>query len=116
MHDFKKLNVWIKSMDLASKVYEETAPFPKSEMFGLTNQIRRCAVSIPSNIAEGAGRSTAKDFRNFLHYAYGSSCELETQIRIAISLHYQNEINGNELLHLINDVQKMLYGLINSSK
>ncbi|MFA5010608.1 MAG: four helix bundle protein [Ignavibacteria bacterium] len=82
----KDLEVWKKSIDLVSEIYEITKSFPKEEIYGLTNQIRRSAVSIPSNIAEGAGRNHDKEFIQFLYIAMGSSSELETQIFICKNL------------------------------
>jgi len=82
----KDLEVWKKSMDLVSNIYKITEPFPNKELYGLTNQIRRAAVSVPSNIAEGAARSSKKEFIQFLYIALGSLSELETQIIIANSL------------------------------
>jgi len=76
MNNFRELHVWKKAMNLVKEIYKSTKHFPKEEQFGLTNQIRRCAVSIPSNIAEGAGRGTKKDFSHFLDIAKGSSYEL----------------------------------------
>lgn len=116
MHDYKKLRVWNASMELAKETYQLTDSFPRLEIFGLTNQLRRCSVSIPSNIAEGSGRSTTKDFKYFLHIAYGSTCELETQLILAKELSYQNESDSIRLLAKENDVQKMLFGLIGSNK
>lgn len=78
MHNFKKLHAWNASIEMVTDVYKFTETFPKTEIYGLTNQMRRCAVSISSNIAEGAGRPSNLKFRVFLGYAYGSSCELET--------------------------------------
>lgn len=82
-HSYKGLIVWQKSMDLVTKVYRLTESFPREEMYGLTSQVRRAAISIPSNIAEGRLRSSRKEFRNFLFTAYASGAELETQIEIA---------------------------------
>lgn len=83
MNNYKELKVWQKSVDLAVRIYEITHGFPKEEQYGLTSQIRRCAVSIPSNLAEGSGRNTKADFNNFFGISYGSSCELDTQLIIA---------------------------------
>lgn len=112
MHDFKKLQVWKKAMELVKKIYIATEPFPKTEMYGLTNQVRRSAVSIPSNIAEGSGRSTNKDFKLFLHTAYGSSCELETQLLLSIDLEFATSEELVSIKKDIEDIQKMLFGLI----
>ena len=111
MNNYKNLKIWQKSVDLAVKVYKSTNNFPKEEMYGLTSQIRRCAVSVPSNIAEGSGRNTDKDFRNFLGYSHGSSYELETQLLIANRVGFlENEVF--ESLHEnIIEIQKMNYAL-----
>jgi four helix bundle protein len=88
MNDYKKLQVWREAMDLVSDVYRLTKKFQKEEMFGLTSQMRRCSVSIPSNIAEGAGRNGNKEFIHFLGITFGSCCELDTQLIIAERLGY----------------------------
>jgi len=106
----KDLEVWKKSMDLVSYIYEITEPFPNKELYGLTNQIRRAAVSVPSNIAEGAARSSKKEFIQFLYIALGSLSELETQIIIANRLEYLN--NLDILLEDLKFVQKLINGLI----
>jgi len=82
LHSYKELTVWQKSMDLVTVIYTLTENFPKEEMYGLTSQMRKCAVSIPSNIAEGRLRGTRKDFVQFLRIAYGSGGELDTQLEI----------------------------------
>jgi len=86
MHDFKKLEVWQKSIELPLLIYNLTSKFPKDEIFGLTFQMRRCTVSISSNISEGAGRGSKLEFRRILHFAYGSSFELYTQSMISKKL------------------------------
>ena len=83
MNTYKDLKIWQKSVDLAVRIYEVTRLFPKEELYGLTYQLKKSAVSIPSNIAEGSGRNTKRDFNNFLGISYGSSCELDTQLVIA---------------------------------
>ncbi len=80
---FRELRAWQLGMDLTEKVYLLTDSFPKSEIYGLTSQMRRCAVSIPSNLAEGHGRTSGKEFLQFIGIAYGSICELETQILLS---------------------------------
>jgi four helix bundle protein len=97
----KKLNVWHKSIDLVQKIYELTETFPKIENYGITNQIRRAAVSIPANIAEGAARQTKKEFIQFLHVAQGSLSELDTHLEISIKLQYtgQKELGDIPLLN-----------------
>jgi len=82
MHNFKDLKVWQKSMDLAIDIYKATSLFPRDEKFGLVSQIKRCSVSIPSNIAEGSGRGSDKEFNHFLNISQGSAFELETQLII----------------------------------
>ncbi len=108
-HDFKKLKIWNDSMDLVVFIYKMIALFPKEEMYALSSQIIRCVVSIPSNIAEGSGRSSDKDFANFLHYSYGSSCELETQIELAHRLGYISLVQQEEVFDSIHQIQKMIF-------
>jgi four helix bundle protein len=112
----KNLDVWKKSIEFVQKVYELTETFPKSEFYGLTNQMRRSAVSIPANISEGAARQTKKEFIQFLHMAQGSLSELDTHLEIAIRLGYFKENNFSDLSLLTNDIDKMLTGLIKSLK
>jgi four helix bundle protein len=88
MHRYKELKVWQKAIDLAVEVYRITEKLPKEERYGLISQINRCVVSIPSNIAEGAGRNTSKDFNHFLGISLGSSFELDTQLIISNKLGY----------------------------
>lgn len=107
MHDYKKLKIWQKSVELAVKVYEVTQKFPKSELFGLTAQARRSAVSIASNIAEGAGRSSRKEFGNFLSISNGSACELITQLEIANRVNLLNDAAFQVLKAEISEIQKM---------
>lgn len=110
IRNHKDLEVWKKSMDLVSNIYKITDSFPNKELYGLTNQIRRAAVSVPSNIAEGAARSSKKEFIQFLYIALGSLSELETQIIIANRLEYLN--NLDTLLEDLKFVQKLINGLI----
>ncbi|MEJ2697361.1 MAG: four helix bundle protein [Candidatus Sulfobium sp.] len=114
MKDHKELDVWKNSMDLVAQVYSVTREFPKEELYGLTNQIRRAAVSIPSNISEGAARNSDKEFVQFLHVALGSAAELETQLLIAKRLKYMNQIDV--LTDNLSSVMKMLSGLIRHYK
>jgi four helix bundle protein len=110
--DFHDLVVWQKAMLLTRKVYEATASFPKEEMFGLKSQIRRAAVSIPANIAEGHGRLTDMQFRHFLGNSRGSLSELQTELELAQSLDFiRTDIIG-DLLDLSNEVGRLLNGLI----
>ncbi len=112
----KKLNVWQKSIVLIQKIYELTRSFPNIEIYGLTNQMRRAAISIPANISEGAARQTKKEFIQFLHMAQGSLSELDTHLEISEKLGYLKETNLEELSLLMNDIDKMLTGLIKSLK
>ncbi|MBT3382403.1 MAG: four helix bundle protein [Prolixibacteraceae bacterium] len=116
MKKFKNLKVWQKGMDLVKNVYKSSKNFPKEELFGLTSQIRRSAISIPSNVAEGSGRGTDKDFKRFLDIAVGSSYELETQIIIANELKFLSENDFNDLSLKVNEIQKMIAGLHKSLK
>jgi four helix bundle protein len=112
INSHKDLIVWQKSIKLCKTIYEITKSFPKEEVYGLTSQMRRSAVSIPSNIAEGRSRGTRKDFAQFLRIALGSASELETQIEIARELSYLNEQNVREINSLLDEVSKMIMGLL----
>ncbi|MCC5940656.1 MAG: four helix bundle protein [Balneolaceae bacterium] len=112
MHNYKELIVWQKSVDLATDVYRATSNFPKHELYGLTSQIRRCSVSISSNIAEGAGRSSSREFARFLKVANGSAYELETQLIISKNLSYLADESFEKLNQSIIEIQKMLYTFI----
>ncbi len=114
IHNFKELVVWQKAMDLAVFTYQLTGLFPKEEKYGLISQIQRCCVSIPSNIAEGSGRVSKKEFQHFISIAMGSSFELETQMILAFRFNYINEQQINEFSTSVPPVQKMLFGLYNS--
>lgn len=110
--DYKELVVWQKAMELVIAIYKATNTFPNEELYGLTSQIRRAAVSVPSNIAEGQGRQTRGEFRQFLGQARGSLAELETQLLIAHSLGYLEDCS--ELLAQRVEVARLLNGLLNS--
>jgi four helix bundle protein len=112
MKDFRHLEVWTKGRQTVSEVYKMTCSFPKEEMFGLTSQIRRAAVSIPSNIAEGCGRGSDAELARFLQIAMGSSSELEYQILLAKDLGYLNDESYNNLSDKTIEVKKMLTSLI----
>ncbi|MEO2064129.1 MAG: four helix bundle protein [Christiangramia sp.] len=112
MHNFQNLVIWQKAMDVTEKVYKITSDFPSGEKFGLTNQIRRSAVSIASNIAEGAGRNSDKEFRNFLGIANGSLNELYTQLILSSKLKLVSEENIKPILNDLMEIQKMNYTLI----
>lgn len=112
MHKLDDLKIWVKAMDIAEKTYLLSAEFPTEERFGLTSQIRRSAVSVPSNIAEGAGRSTKGEFRNFLSIASGSSYELLTQLILSHRLNLISEQKAQPIISEVIEVQKMNYALI----
>ena len=111
MHNYRELKVWQKARVLVKAVYQITNNLPKEEAFGLTSQMRRAVVSIPSNIAEGAGRGTNKDFCRFLDIAYGSSFELETQLLLCVDLEYISETILMDTESQIKEIQRMLYSL-----
>lgn len=112
--NYRDLIAWQKGMDLVEQIYGVTKAFPKDEMYALTSQIRRAAVSIPSNIAEGEGRTSKKEFSNFLSIAYGSLREVETQVIISERLHYIDRVKTEELLLLCSEIGKIINGLKNS--
>ena len=111
MHDFKKLAVWSKSMDLTQRVYEITSGFPQEERYGLTSQMRRPSVSIASNIAEGAGRNSNKEFNNFLSIALGSAFELETQLLLSERLGLVIDVDLKHILLELESICKMIHSL-----
>jgi four helix bundle protein len=111
---YKDLVAWQKSMDLVTATYRAAAGFPKGELFGLTSQLRRAAVSIPSNIAEGQGRLSEKEFRHFLGQARGSLMEVETQWQIAQNLGYLQKEQTAPLLQACSEVGRILNGLLAS--
>jgi four helix bundle protein len=113
---FRDLIVWQRAMKLASVVYAATKAFPKEEMFGLTSQIRRAAVSVPSNIAEGHGRLTDNGFAVFLGQARGSLFEVETQIELASTLGYIKAIEAEKVIAECEELAKMLNGLLKTLK
>ena len=110
MHNLKELKIWKKAIDLAIDVYKATENFPKEEKYGLTSQTRRSAVSVPSNIAEGAGRNSDKEFSHFLGISNGSSYELQTQLIISNKLNLLSDTTIKTLLYRIDEIQKMNYG------
>ncbi|MBI5530882.1 MAG: four helix bundle protein [Candidatus Doudnabacteria bacterium] len=111
---YKDLIVWQKSMDLVVDIYKISEKFPKEELYGLTSQIRRCAVSIPSNIAEGNRRGSKKDFSHFLTVSFGSGSELETQIEIVKRLPFGSNLDFTKIDALLLEIMKMLNKLIAS--
>lgn len=99
MHNYKELEIWKEGIDMAKVVYQITKNFPKDEIYGLTSQLKRCAISVPSNIAEGSGRDSDKDFNHFIAISTGSSYELETQLILARELGY---ISNDDLMPILN--------------
>ena len=114
--EYIKLEIWVESRKLSNLVYEFTKDFPKEELYALTNQIRRCAISIPSNIAEGCGRKTSKDTTHFLHISRGSLYELETQFYLALDQKYVSENDFDLVIKQIQSCKKLLNGFINYYK
>lgn len=112
VHGYKELLVWQKGMEVVIAVYQLTERFPKSEVYGLVSQMRRAAVSIVSNIAEGRSRGTRKDFRNFLITAYGSSAELETQLEITRRLSFVDTSLLVKTNQRLDEVMRMLNSMI----
>jgi four helix bundle protein len=113
---YRELIAWQKSIELVTAVYEATQSFPKEEIYGLTNQMRRAAVSVPSNIAEGQGRGTPNELLHFLRIAHGSLQELETQLLIAERLSYLNSDKLENLLDQASEVGRLMVGLSKSLK
>ena len=111
MRPHEKLEVWSLAMDFVVEVYRSTESFPKEEKFGLTSQIRRAAVSVPANIAEGAARQSNKEFINFLSYAQGSASELETELTIAFRLGYLTQSGYVESPAALGKIGRMITGL-----
>ncbi len=111
MHQYKELKLWQKAIDMVTHIYKTTSTFPDRERFNLISQINRAAVSIPSNIAEGAGRNSDREFIHFLAIAHASTFELETQLIIAKELSYLSVQQLETLLEKIAELQKMNYVL-----
>ena len=112
MGTYKDLTVWQKSIILARRIYEITTRYPSDEKFGLVSQVRRCAVSIPSNIAEGYGREGEREHSHFLFISLGSSNELETQMILSHDFQYVDEDSYQEIMNLNSEVNKMFSSLI----
>jgi four helix bundle protein len=112
IQSFRDLQIWQKSMELAVAVYRITQSFPREEMYGLTSQLRRCAISIPSNIAEGQGRSSEREFLHFLSIARGSDCELQTQLEIARRLRLADTQLLNDAESLSHETGKMIFAFM----
>ncbi|WP_319230421.1 four helix bundle protein [Draconibacterium orientale] len=116
MHQFKELKVWQKGRVLVKEIYQATHTFPKDELFGIVSQMRRAAVSIPANIAEGCGRNSDKELGRFLDIANGSAFELETLVILSLDLEYLSQNKFEEFDAKLNEVQKMIFGLKQSLK
>ena len=111
---YRDLEVWKRAMKLVKRIYQVTSRFPAEERFGLTNQIRRAAVSIPSNLAEGHARSGAAEFSRFISISMGSVAEVETQVLLSVDLSYSNGEQATEILTELDEIGKMLRGLSKS--
>ena len=109
--DFKDLILWQRAMDLVVEVYDLVKKLPKEELFALSDQIRRAVISIPSNIAEGQGRNSSKEFIHFLSIAKGSKAELETQLLLCVRINYLKELEIEKAMSLVEEVGKMLHSL-----
>lgn len=112
IHNFREIIAWQKAISLAREVYSVSKLFPIEERYALISQVQRAAVSIPSNIAEGAGRATTKELVHFLSFALGSAYELETEMTLAYNFGYIDELRYNDLHSQIIEVQKLIYSLM----
>jgi len=116
MKTHKDLDVWKDGISFVTKVYKMTSSFPKEEMYGITSQIRRAAISIPSNTAEGAARKTTNEFRQFLYIALSSAAELNTQLIISHNLEFMDKDNTDKLNSDLDSLSRRIQGLIKSLK
>jgi len=114
MSTFRDLKIWQKSMDLVTNIYQKTEEFPDSEKYGLVSQIRRSAVSIPSNIAEGYGRNSNGEFQRYLNISMGSLFELQTQIEIAQNLDYFENDSGAKMYDMSREIERMMSSFMRS--
>lgn len=114
--NFHSLNIWTRSRNLVKEIYMVTSVLPKSELYGLSSQMRRAAVSVPSNIAEGCGRNHVKELIQFLNISIASLCELETQLYLTIDLELSTNDKTDPLILEITEIRKMITGYINSLK
>ncbi|MFK7903628.1 MAG: four helix bundle protein [Chitinophagales bacterium] len=112
MHNFREIKSWKKSRIVVKEIYVLTRKFPREELYGLTSQIRRAAISIPANIAEGSGRNTNKDFCKFLGYALASAYEVETELILSYDLGFISKDEVSEVGEKVREVEKLIYGLI----
>ena len=111
MHQFKELKVWQKGRILVKEIYKVTHRFPKDELFGITSQMRRAAVSIPTNVAEGCGRNSNKELNRYLDIANGSAFELETLVILSLDLEFLTHDEFENYDAMLNEIQKMIFGL-----
>jgi four helix bundle protein len=116
MHNYRELKIWQRSMDFVVRIYEITAGFPKEEKYGLTSQLRRSAVSMPSNISEGAGRGTNPQFKRFLEISMGSANEAQTQLEVAARVKYIERLLADSLIDEAFQIYKMILAFYNSLK
>ncbi|MDN3672307.1 four helix bundle protein [Flavobacterium branchiarum] len=116
MNTFRQLLIWQKSMNLVTEIYQVTNSFPKEEVYGLTSQIRRSSISIPSNIAEGYGRNGNNDYLRFLNISISSLFEMQTQLEISFNLKYINEIQFNKINEDSKEIERMLSSFIRKIK
>jgi len=114
MHNHKNLKIWQRSMDIVEMIYRETVNFPMEEKYGLTSQIRRASSSIPSNIAEGSGRQSKKEFKYFLSISLGSCYEVDTQLELAKRLSILNLERADTIIEELDQVEKMIIGFMKS--
>ena len=114
MHNFNNLEIWKRSIELTLQVYELTSTFPLDEKYGLISQLKRAAISVPSNIPEGAGRKSTKEFIQFCHIAIGSLCEVETQLIIANKLKFISSSGFDNTTANLHGIRKMIIGFINT--
>jgi four helix bundle protein len=114
MRDFKQLKIWQKGFDIAVKSFKLVGTFPKEERYGISSQLTRAAISIPSNIAEGSSRRSEKDYKRFLEISLGSTFEVETQLLIAAAANFGNSEIRNEMLKDIAEEQRMLNGFMST--
>jgi four helix bundle protein len=112
INNYKELRVWQKSMELVKKIYLITSSFPKDELFGIVSQMRRSAISIPSNVAEGWMRQHSKEYIQFIYHALGSCGELETQLMLSVDLNHVSMGKSTEVFDDINHISRMLWRLI----
>jgi len=112
MKTYRDLIVWQKAMQMVTGIYQLTGDFPKNELYGLTSQIRRCAISIPSNIAEGYGRNSTDDYLRFLNISRASLYELQTQLEISFNLNFLVKVDFEKIYEATREIERMLSSLI----